>query len=76
MDSEGNPGKLDDFKRGAAGVNEWHLIALTYDGRQLNYSIDVPMTRFYVDGQRQSGNEQNDVGQYGNDYHKYLYILL
>ena len=37
---------------------------MTYDGRKLNYTIDVPMTKFYVDGVRQSGNEQDDDGGY------------
>lgn len=57
-----NPTGLNDFNRGVAAVNQWHSSALTYDGRDV-LALDLPATRFYVDTNRQSGNEQADMGE-------------
>lgn len=57
-----NPTGLDDFKASRATVNAWHSAVLTYDGRDV-LALDLPATRFYVDTDRQSGNEQADMGE-------------
>jgi len=62
IDSTTAPTGLNDFMRGVAAANAWHSAVLTYDGRDL-LALDLPLTRFYIDAVRQSGNEQADMGE-------------
>lgn len=50
---------LDDFKYTTATDNSWHMVVLTYNGK----NSPLPTLQYYVDGEEMLGNSRLENGK-------------